>query len=144
MPIHHALWRVGAHPERLTGSQLGEKRLEDMIVAQPEVLSSDWMLIARQVRTAFGGIIDLLAVAPDGSLVLIEIKRGLTPRDVVAQALDYASWVKGLEITEISALYAGYDRRSAKVPQLRSGSRHGRIRGPGRVARHQAGVRGGP
>lgn len=108
MPIHHALWRVAPHPERLTGSQLGEKRLEDMIVEQPEILSSDWMLIARQVKTEFGGIIDLLAVAPDGSLVLIEIKRGLTPRDVVAQALDYASWVKGLEITEISALYAGF------------------------------------
>ena len=29
MPIHHALWRVGTHPERLTGSQLGEKQLED-------------------------------------------------------------------------------------------------------------------
>ena len=108
MPIHHALWRVGPHPERLTGSQVSEKQLEDMIVEQPEILSSDWMLIARQVKTAFGGIIDLLAVAPDGSLVLIEIKRSLTPRDVVAQALDYASWVKGLEITEISELYAGF------------------------------------
>ena len=32
----------------------------------------------------------------------------VTPRDVVAQALDYASWVKGLEITEISALYAEF------------------------------------
>ena len=108
MPIHHALWRVGQRPERLTGSQVSEKQLEDMIVEQPEILSSDWMLIARQVKTAFGGIVDLLAVAPDGSLVLIEIKRGLTPRDVVAQALDYASWVKGLEIAEISALYAGF------------------------------------
>ena len=108
MPIHHALWRVGTHPERLTGSQVGEKQLEDMIVEQPEILSSDWMLIARQAKTPFGGIVDLIAVAPDGSLVLIEIKRGLTPRAVVAQALDYASWVKGLEITEISALYAGF------------------------------------
>ena len=35
MPIHHALWRVGRHPERLTGSQLGEKQLEEMIVDQP-------------------------------------------------------------------------------------------------------------
>ena len=108
MPIHHALWRVGQHPERLAGSQIGEKQLEAMIVEQPEILSSDWMLIARQVKTAFGGIVDLLAVAPDGSLVLIEIKRGLTPRDVVAQALDYASWVKGLESAEISALYAEF------------------------------------
>ncbi len=108
MPIHHALWRVGQHPERLTGSQIGEKQLEDMIVEQPEILSSDWMPIARQVETSFGGIVDMLAVAPDGSLVLIEIKSGRTPRDALAQALDCASWVKDLEITEISALYAGF------------------------------------
>ena len=108
MPIHHDLWRVGQHPERLTGSQLGEKQLEDMIVEQPEILSSDWMLIARQAKTPFGGIVDLIAVAPDGSLVLIELKRGQTPRDVVAQSLDYASWVKELEIAEISALYAEF------------------------------------
>ena len=39
------------------------------------------MLIGRQVRTGFGGIIDLLAIAPDGSLVLIELKRDKTPRE---------------------------------------------------------------
>ena len=33
------------------------------------------MLICRQVRTSFGEIVDLLAIAPDGSLVLIELKR---------------------------------------------------------------------
>ena len=40
------------------------------------------MLIGRQERTGQGGIIDLLAIAPDGSLVLIEIKRDRTPRDL--------------------------------------------------------------
>jgi len=40
-----------------------------------------------------GGRIDLLAIAPDGALVIIEIKRGRTPREVVAQALDYAGCV---------------------------------------------------
>jgi RecB family endonuclease NucS len=49
------------------------------------------MLIGRQQDTGFGGRIDLLAIAPDGALVLIEIKRDRTPREVVAQALDYAS-----------------------------------------------------
>lgn len=32
------------------------------------------MLIGRQERTNDGGILDLLAIAPDGSLVLIELK----------------------------------------------------------------------
>jgi len=70
--------------------------LKDMIVRQPRILSSEWMLIGCQVDTGFGGRIDLLALAPDGSLVLVELKRDRTPREVVAQALDYAAWVEGL------------------------------------------------
>ena len=31
-----------------------------------------------------------------GDLVILELKRDRTPRDIVAQALDYASWVQGL------------------------------------------------
>ena len=108
MPIEHVLWKVGSSPERVPGAELSEKQIEDMIAAQPEVLSSDWMLIGRQEKTPFGGIVDLLAVTPDGSLVLIEIKRGKTPREVVAQALDYASWVKRLGLAEISAIYSQY------------------------------------
>ncbi|MFM9900095.1 MAG: endonuclease NucS domain-containing protein [Polaromonas sp.] len=106
MPIRTALWKVTAQPTQLPEAVLpSEKLLEDMIVAQPFLLSDAWMLIGRQERTGQGGIIDLLAIAPDGSLVLIELKRDRTPRDVVAQALDYASWVEELQAEEISAIY---------------------------------------
>jgi RecB family endonuclease NucS len=54
------------------------------------------MLIGRQEDTGLGGRIDLLAIAPDGSPILIELKRDRTPREVVAQAIDYASWVEKL------------------------------------------------
>ena len=77
-----------------------------MIVAAPKVLSDEWMLIGRQESTGVGGIIDLLAVAPDGSLVLIELKRDRTPRDVVAQALDYAGWVGKLKPEDIVRIYS--------------------------------------
>jgi Endonuclease NucS len=106
MPIRTALWKVTAQPMQLIEAVLpSEKLLEDMIVAQPLLLSDSWMLIGRQERTGQGGIIDLLAIAPDGSLVLIELKRDRTPRDVVAQALDYASWVEGLQAEDIAAIY---------------------------------------
>jgi hypothetical protein len=65
------------------------------------------MLIGRQERTT-GGPLDLLAIAPDGALVLIELKRERTPREVVAQAIDYASWVEGLEAEDIAAIYARF------------------------------------
>jgi hypothetical protein len=51
MPIQHAIWKVRATPEALTVSKLAtEKDLEDRITARPEMISSDWMLIGRQVR----------------------------------------------------------------------------------------------
>src|SRR5258706_4094458 len=76
-----------------------------MVVAAPGLVSDEWMLIGRQADTGFGGRIDLLAIAPDASLVLIELKRDRTPRDVVAQALDYAGWVENLKPENIRELY---------------------------------------
>jgi len=106
MPIQHAIWKVGSKPEPLTVSKLAtEKMLEDMIVDCPSILSGEWMLIGRQEKTSFGGFIDLLAIAPDGSLVLIELKRDKTPREIVAQSLDYASWVEGLATEKIAQIY---------------------------------------
>jgi hypothetical protein len=106
MPIHTALWTVNAQPKQLVQSRLdSEKLLEDMILASPRILSDEWMLIGQQEDTGYGGRIDLLAIAPDGSLVLIELKRDRTPREVVAQALDYASWVMGLTAEQINAIY---------------------------------------
>ena len=82
MPIHHSIWKVGSTPTALPLTKLAtEKELEDGITARPVILSPEWMLIGRQERTSFGGIVDLLAIAPDGSLVLIELKRDKTPRD---------------------------------------------------------------
>src|SRR5262249_39783092 len=109
MPIRTALWKVGPQPLPLAESSLAkEQLLEDMIVAAPRLLSDEWMLIGRQVDTALGGRIDLLAIAPDASLVLIELKRDRTPRDVVAQAIDYASWVEKLRTEEIAATYGRF------------------------------------
>ena len=90
------------------GQAATEKLLDDMIVARPEILSADWMLIGRQEFTDAGGRIDLLAVAPDGSLVLIELKRDKTPREIVAQAIDYASWVERLTSDQLAQIYARY------------------------------------
>lgn len=109
MPIRTAIWKVAAQPEPLAESSLAKEQvLEEMIVAAPRLLSEEWMLIGRQEDTGYGGRIDLLAVAPDGSLVLIELKRDRTPREVVAQALDYAGWVERLKAEDIAAIYSRF------------------------------------
>jgi hypothetical protein len=79
-----------------------------MIRSAPDLLSPDRMLIGNEVHTSHGGRTDLLGIAPDGSLVVIELKRDKTPRDVVAQALDYASWVQALSPAEVAGIYSLY------------------------------------
>lgn len=109
MPVRNAIWKVGADLQPLTEDRLpSERTLEEMIVAAPSILSDEWMLIGRQEQTGTGGIIDLLAIAPDGTLVLIELKRARTPREVVAQALDYACWVEKLKAEDIAAAYGRF------------------------------------
>ena len=106
MPVAHAIWKVGDPPIPLSpGRLVSEQQLEAMIISDPGIISSEWMLIGQQEVTSYGGRIDLLAIAPDGSLVLVELKRGRTPRELVAQALDYASWVENLEAAKIAQIY---------------------------------------
>src|SRR5262249_454545 len=94
MPVRHAIWRVGEKPVAIAESSLvNEQILETMILEAPEMLSGEWMFIGQQEPTGLGGRIDLLAIAPDCTLILIELKRHRTPREVVAQAIDYATIV---------------------------------------------------
>ena len=109
MPVHHRLWTVDESPTQVETDALpDEKSLEDMIVAEPRILSDQWMLIGRQEDTTHGGRVDLLAIAPDASLVLIELKRDKTSRDVIAQTLDYASWLVDLGAEDVAAIYSRF------------------------------------
>ncbi len=121
MPIKHALWKVGPAPLALALTKLSsEQRLEEMIIAAPEILSGEWMLIGRQEQAGMGGRIDLLAIAPDGSIVLIELKRGRTPREIVAQAIDYASWVETLTADKISQIFHRFSNGGSLAKAFRA------------------------
>jgi hypothetical protein len=85
-----------------------EDRLEDWIEKDPSILGLDVLLIGRQVNTPYAGRIDLLAINRQGDLVVLELKRDRTPRDAVAQVLDYASWVHGLSREQVEELAACY------------------------------------
>jgi hypothetical protein len=57
-----------------------------------------------EISTHHGHAIDNLFLDADGCLVAAEMKRGKTPRDVVAQALDYAAYINGLGWPQVEAL----------------------------------------
>jgi hypothetical protein len=94
-----------------------EQRLEDWIVNDPMLLDMEILLIGRQVITPYhNNKIDLLAMDGEANLVIIELKRDRTAREVVAQTLDYASWVKSLSYQEIDAIahdFLGKDLKEA-------------------------------
>lgn len=110
MSFNINLWGVeGNQLVSLTRERLDrEDRLEEWIANDTSLLGLRLLVIARQLPTPFGGRVDLLAIQENGDLVLLELKRDKTPREVVAQALDYASWVATLtplQVTEIAQEY---------------------------------------
>ena len=109
MPLQQSIWRLGQSSEKVRVSQINsEKSLEDYIVGDPDILNPNWMLIGRQVKTDYRGYIDLLALQPDGTPVIIELKKDKTPRDVLAQTLDYASWVESLNPSRLQQIYENF------------------------------------
>jgi len=87
-----------------------EKVLEDWIERNPHLVLDGEVLaiISRQPRTAFGRYLDLLAVDKTGATVVIELKRGETPRDVLAQTLEYAAWVDSLTFEQLDDMAREY------------------------------------
>lgn len=104
------MWRAdGSTLTPLHGSGIGlESQLEDYIESDPALLGERILLIGRQVPTAFGGFIDLLGIDAEGTVHVLELKRDKTPRDVVAQALDYGSWVASLGRADVVEIYENY------------------------------------
>lgn len=107
MPIETAIWRIDAELTRLPVSALdSEKRLETALEQDVSMLGRQLLVLGRQVPTAHGKWIDLLGMDSEGNLVVVELKRDRTPREVVAQVLDYASWVERLSFEQVGAIWA--------------------------------------
>ena len=107
------LWEITKDRElvEMTSNQIPlEEDLETWLESDISVLDPNLLVIGRQVPTGYGGTIDLLCLNKAGDTVVVELKRGTTPREVTAQALDYVSWVKDLsydKLTEIAHEYFG-------------------------------------
>lgn len=101
------IWQVenGEKLTEINRSKLDfEARLEDWLHEDISILSTNLLIIGRQVETDYGKYIDLLCLNSNGDLVIVELKKDKTPREVTAQVLDYASWVKDLSHEKIRNL----------------------------------------
>lgn len=87
-----------------------EAILEEWLEKNPDGIVEDGklLIIGRQVRTNLGSSIDLLALDRQGNTVVIELKRDRTPRDTLAQALEYASFVETLDAEQLEDVLRTY------------------------------------
>lgn len=114
MAVQHGIWKIGSKPEALRSIRIeNEALLEEQIFQDISILNPSWLLIGRQVNTDFGKYIDLLAIDITGSIIVIELKKHKTPRDVVAQTIDYAAWVETLSTDRISQIYKDFSIKYA-------------------------------
>ena len=107
MAINQAIWNIDNNTPTIVKEVNLKKEdiLENLIQKDSAILSEDWLIIGRQVRTEYSKEIDFLAIDRNGNVIIIELKRDKTPRDVVAQGLDYASWVKKQTSTSINKIF---------------------------------------
>lgn len=107
MPQEIHLWKVedGDVLRAVSPTALNlEARLEQWLVEDISVLGLELLVIGEQVQTSWGGALDLLCMDPQGDLVVIELKRNRTPREVAAQLLDYGGWVEELGSDQVLSI----------------------------------------
>ena len=105
MGVKQTIWSLDEKRELAFASLINENELESLIADNINLLSDEWLLVGRQVRTSYNGIIDLLCIDIGGNPVVVELKKSMTPREVTAQALDYASWVKNIDAEDFAQLF---------------------------------------
>ncbi|HSH52447.1 MAG TPA: endonuclease NucS domain-containing protein, partial [Bacteroidales bacterium] len=84
--------------------------LEVLLEKNPEYFfeSHKILMIGRQVTTNLNSFIDLLGIDKSGNTVVIELKRDKTPRETIAQLLEYASFVDKLDYDQLNQIFQKY------------------------------------
>ncbi|MCL0106472.1 endonuclease NucS [Peptococcaceae bacterium] len=101
-------------PIEITMVEAGRKETEDLekwIKSSLQILGEDILIIGEQVPTKSGSM-DFLGIDKSGNLVIVELKRDRLPRDVLTQAIDYASDVSSWDVDKISEICTKYTNQS--------------------------------
>lgn len=121
MPTEIKVWEIGEDglvevQEKPFSESHKESELEDWIAHEPSLLGEKLLVVGKQFDVPGVGRLDLLCIDSSGKLVIVELKRGLGPREAVAQALDYASWLDGASperVTDSASEYLKKDLEDA-------------------------------
>lgn len=102
MGIHHI--KNGKVVEYVKKIVHKEKEIEDYLEKHIQVLDKDIFIIGRQVPTATKTIIDLMGLDREGNVVIIEIKKGVSAREVISQILEYGVWAENIQYEDLNRI----------------------------------------
>lgn len=93
--------------------------LEDLLENNPEYFFEDSkiLMIGRQVTTNLNTFIDLLGIDNVGNTVVVELKRDKTPRETLAQLLEYASFVEKLDYSQLNNIFQKYSGEESNLEE---------------------------
>jgi len=93
--------------------------LEVLLENNPEYFFEDSkiLIIGRQVSTNLNTFIDLLGIDSFGNTVIIELKRDKTPRETIAQLLEYASFVEKLDYSQLNDIFQDYSGEESNLEE---------------------------
>jgi hypothetical protein len=94
------------HPVRRVNASSGllEKHIEDLAWNNLSEICGEPLFAVKRQASVGGGIPDIVALDPDGRIVVIEIKRGME-RGQLSQILEYAGWAAEATFDEIAGMY---------------------------------------
>ena len=61
-------------------------------------------------------MLDLLCIYRGGKLIVLELKKDLTPREVTAQVIEYASYISEMEGENLGRWYQAYAAKHPNIP----------------------------
>lgn len=97
-------WEIdNGKPKKMRQTNIDlENDLENWVETDPSMIEDGLRILARQLDVGCGPL-DLLAVGPEGDLVIIELKKKDVYRVTLGQVIDYASAIASLDYTELGA-----------------------------------------
>lgn len=112
-----------------------EKDFENWLENSPHILLDNdedlniiW--IGRQVTAVYEDRYkypDLMGIDADGDVVIVELKKGKTPREVVAQILEYAAWAEQLTYEQLNNITLKYFEKKSEYLGMELAEIHKKI-----------------
>lgn len=79
MAISQSVWSLDDQKPLQAAKLKDEAELEGLLYAHIELLNPSWLVIDRQITMLSGKRLDLLCIDQDGDLIVVELKKELSP-----------------------------------------------------------------